>query len=231
MKMTKTLLTVVALILTLPLAAQTLQQRLNDVRAAAKAGKVDESFAALKQLTDNGFNSPEVLNADNDLLALRTDPRWAETIAAARRNAHPCTMAPEYRQFDYWLGEWSVEVNGQKIATSSIQLILDECVVFENYHTQRGYEGKSFSVYDVAKKHWEQRYVDTTGASHEWVGGLEGDRMRFLWRHNGTDGKPVVDRMTYVKEGSEKVRQLIETSADDGKTWTTTFDGLYTRRR
>jgi hypothetical protein len=232
MKTTKTLIAALALLLALPLTAQNLQQKLNEARTAAKAGKLDEAFTALRQLTDNGFGGAEMLNADNDLLALRTDPRWTEAIAAARRNAHPCTLASEYRQFDYWLGEWNVEANGQRIATSSIQAILDDCVVFENYHSLRyAYDGKSFSIYDIAKKHWEQRYVDTAGASHEWVGGLEGDHMRFFWHHNDAAGKPVVERMTYLKEGLDKVRQLIEASSDDGKTWTTTYDGLYTRRR
>ena len=36
---------------------------------AAKSGRIDDAFAALKQLTDNGYGRPEVLNADNALLS------------------------------------------------------------------------------------------------------------------------------------------------------------------
>ena len=90
----KAFLAALGLVLALPLAAQPFQQRLNEARVAAKAGKPDEAFAALKQLTDGGFGGVELLNGDNELLALRTDPRWAETIAVARRNAHPCALAP-----------------------------------------------------------------------------------------------------------------------------------------
>ena len=36
-------------------------------------------------------------------------------------------------------------------------------------------------------------------------------------------------RITWTPEGDE-VRQVWETSADDGQTWTTAFDGLYRRR-
>jgi hypothetical protein len=44
-------------------------------------------------------------------------------------------------------------------------------------------------------------------------------------------GTPTTDRMTYVREDADRVRQTIESSADDGKTWTKTYDGLYVRRK
>jgi len=118
---------------------------IREARALAKSGSPDRAFVVLKKLTDNGFSNPEVLEAENDFLPIRLDARWNETIDAAKHNAHPCAT-PEHRQFDFWLGEWEVFANGQKIANSSIQLILDDCVVFENYAALRGYAGKSFSV-------------------------------------------------------------------------------------
>lgn len=210
--------------------AQLLPLLMREARAYSKTGNAEKAFAALKRLTDAGFSNGEMIDAENDLLPIRLDRRYAQAIAAAKKNAHPCA-APEYRQLDYWLGEWDVQAVGQKIATSSIQLTLDECVIFENYYSLRGYAGKSFSIYDSATKRWEQRYVDTAGAFHEWKGGLEGDRMRFFWHHDDGTGKPAVERMTYIKDGADKVRQLIETSSDDGKTWATTYDGLYVRRK
>lgn len=207
--------------------AQPVALYVREARAFAKAGRKDEAFAALKHLTDLGFGSPEMLDAQNDLLSIRLDPRYGEAIEAAKKNAHPCS-APEFRQFDFWIGEWDVEVGGAKVAYSSIQLILNECVIFENYSGQRNYAGKSFSLYDAAHKRWEQRYVDTGGAFHEWTdGGLTPEgAMRFLWHKSAS-----LDRMTYTKEGPDAVRQLIETSTDGGKTWATTYDGHYTRRK
>src|SRR3954447_31305 len=207
--------------------AQPVPLYIREARAYARAGKNDEAFAALKRLTDLGFANPEILDAQNDLLPIRTDPRYAATIDAAKKNQHPCS-APEFRQFDFWIGEWDVEAGGAKIAYSSIQLILNECAIFENYTAQRGYSGKSFSIYDAATKRWEQRYVDTSGAFHEWTnGGLTPEgQMRFFGRHSGQ-----FDRMTYTKEGPDAVRQVLETSTDDGKTWATTYDGLYKRRK
>jgi len=149
---------------------------------------------------------------------------------SAQTNEHACT-APEYRQFDYWLGEWDVQANGKKIARSSIQLILDDCVIFENYEALRGYSGKSFSIYDAAHKRWEQRYVDTTGAFHEWTaGGLQNGVMTFIWNRT-RNGQKTLGRMTYTKEGPDRVRQILEDSTDEGKTWTRTYNGLYIRRK
>ena len=104
-------------------------------------------------------------------------------------------------------------------------MILDQCVVFENY-TAGPYSGKSFSSWVPAAKEWKQHYVDTTGNNSEWSGRLEDGRMVFLSRGNGG-----LQRMTYSREGPDRVRQLIESSADDGKTWSTAFDGMYVRRK
>ena len=195
--------------------------RIHIIRSYARLGENDKAFDRLGQMARSGFGATNMLNADDELLSLRGDPRWKTTMAEMDRNAHPCLSAPEYRQFDYWLGEWDVEIGGQKLARSSIQLILDDCVIFENYTDSRGYAGKSFSIYDAAHKKWEQRYVDTGGSFHEWSGGLENGVMTFYWNQM---------RMTYLKEGPDRVRQVIETSTD-GKSWTKAYDGLYVRRR
>ena len=45
----------------------------------------------------------------------------------------PCSR-PEYRQFDFWIGEWEAfGLNGQKAGDSKISLILDSCVILEEW--------------------------------------------------------------------------------------------------
>lgn len=197
-------------------------------RTYAHLGRKDDAFAELDRAVKGGFGQAELLNADDELLSLRGDKRFKDVVAAAAKNQKPCMNAPEYRQFDYWLGEWDVmSAQGQKIASSSIQLILDDCVIFENYMTaNHAYSGKSFSIWDATSKKWEQRYVDSGGAFHTWTGGLEAGQMRFFWTHPDS-----LDRMTYVKEDADRVRQVIDHSTDGGKTWVNTYDGLYVRRK
>jgi len=149
----------------------------------------------------------------------------ALVLAAAVTAAKPCST-PEFRQLDYWVGEWAVFARGNKIADSSIQRILGDCVVFESYTALRGYAGKSFSMYDAATKRWEQRYVDNMGAFHEWRGGPTAAGMQFIYKHDGE-----IDRMTYIKQNADRVEQLIEGSTDGGKTWKVSYDGIYVRKR
>lgn len=154
----------------------------------------------------------------------------AQTASApAPPPAHPCQSAPEYRQFDFWVGEWDVEIKGKVAAQSSIQRILDQCVIFENF-TAGTYAGKSFSSWVAEAKEWKQHYVDTNGINSEWSGHLADGKMIFV-SHNTRGGKPFMQRMTYSKEGADRVRQFIETSTDDGKSWKPGCDGMYVRRK
>ena len=203
-----------------------LQLNLRLARAYARAGESEKALVLLRQTVDAGFSMSDRLTEENDLLSIRTDKRWPEIVAKAKANQSPCRNAPEYRQLDYWLGEWDVEMNGTKIATSSIQLILEECVIFENYYATN-YSGKSLSAWDASQKRWEQQYTDTAGGSRSWIGGLEGDRMVFYLRGQG----PAVNRMSYIKDGPDRVRQLIEVSIDGEKTWSAGYNGVYIRRK
>jgi hypothetical protein len=125
------------------------------------------------------------------------------------------------------VGEWDVEVAGKRVARSSVQLILADCVIFENYwRLDNTYAGKSFSMWDRTRKQWEQNYVDSSGSSSHWLGTLENDRLVFYDR----TGK-AIQRMTYTKEGADRVRQTIDVSSDGEKTWNTGFDGMYVRRK
>ena len=69
----------------------------------------------------------------------------------------PCSR-PEYRQFDFWIGEWEAfGVNGQKAGDSKISLILDSCIILEEWTSasvNQGirYAGKSFNTYNAATK-------------------------------------------------------------------------------
>lgn len=191
----------------------------------ARLGETEKAFAQLQQMADHGFLFVDMLEHEDALAPLRADPRWKSLVEQTTHNLHPCRYAPEYRQFDFWLGEWDVQIGDQKFAHSSVQSTLDGCVIFENYENRGGYAGKSFSMWDAQTKKWEQRYFDTSGVLTSWSGGLENGRM-VLYQ----SGAKALVRMSYEKMGSDRVRQLIEASSDGGKSWQTQFDGLYVRR-
>lgn len=137
-----------------------------------------------------------------------------------------CTPA-EYRQFDFWIGEWNV-VNQQPpagrtppVSKSRITRILNGCAVLEEYETPNGYAGKSFNFRDKAGR-WNQVWIDNGGQPLFLKGGMEGASM--VMRDESTP----INRITWSPVEGGKVRQHWETSKDGGKTWQTSFDGLYT---
>jgi hypothetical protein len=156
--------------------------------------------------------------------------------AAAQNNRLPCSR-PEYRQFDFWIGQWEAfGKNGQKAGDSRISLILDSCVIFEEWTSsaaQRGlrYSGKSFNSYNAATKQWQQTYTDNTGSTTEYLRGeaSEGKIIYYADKITGPQGKFFMRRMTFTKMGNDKVRQFGERSDDEGKTWAAEFDLEYRR--
>lgn len=146
----------------------------------------------------------------------------------AQQEAPPCSAA-EYRQFDFWLGEWEVRrPDGQLAGTNRITQELGGCVLQEHYENDRGYRGSSFNIYDAGRKRWHQTWVDTTGLLLELDGGLVDGKMILEGETVGPDGTVTRHRITWTPNADGSVRQLW-VSSDDSGGWTVTFDGRYTR--
>ena len=86
---------------------------------------------------------------------------------AQQKNPSPCTTDAVYRQFDFWIGEWDVYgPKGKKAGDSKIDLILDSCIILENWKSSgSNYAGKSFNTYNAVSKQWQQTWVDNVGGS------------------------------------------------------------------
>ncbi len=143
----------------------------------------------------------------------------------------PACSTPEFRQFDFWVGEWVVDQAGKPAGTSSIQLILDQCVILENWSGRGGYTGKSFNIYNAQLKKWQQFWVDNSGAAILFSGEFKDGAMRVQSEGTDGEGKRQLTRMTFTPMGRDRVRQLWEKSDDDGNTWQSMFDGNYVRKK
>jgi hypothetical protein len=140
--------------------------------------------------------------------------------------------------FDFWLGEWDVfGPAGQQVGTNSITPLFEgheSGMLQEHWRGSGGVEGRSINGYDAARGCWHQTWMDSTGGVLHLDGGLQDGAMVLEgWGPGGTD-LDVVDRqrITWTREGPDgtEVRQLWESSSDDGLTWTVAFDGRYRRR-
>jgi tetratricopeptide (TPR) repeat protein len=196
----------------------------------------DKAFEHLEKAAQNGLSQPDQLSADPDLAELKSDARFAKILELVTRNQKPCAYAAENRQFDFWLGEWSVVTSqGETLAGDSrIELILGDCVVQENWTSAGniGYSGKSYNIYNAALKRWEQYWVDNTGGNIFFYGGLK-DGVMDYWTDAipQPDGKKLKRHLQFSKLGPDKVRQFSQGSHDGGKIWFVEYDFTYNRKK
>lgn len=149
----------------------------------------------------------------------------------------PCSK-PEYRQFDFWLGEWEAyNPKGVKAGDSRISMQLDSCTILEEWTSTgviRGlrFAGKSYNMYNAATQKWQQYWIDNTGNITQYFNGYYEPGKMILQTNNSkvNDTLWQIQKMTFYNLGPGKVRQLGETSSDNGKTWVTSFDLEYRRK-
>ena len=143
----------------------------------------------------------------------------------------PCA-APEYRQFDFWLGEWSVTDPGGKAAgVNRITRILGGCALREEWTGAGGLTGTSLNMYDSPRRRWHQTWVDDKGNVLLLEGAFHGGRMVLEGDAPAESGTLVRQRITWSPLAGGRVRQLWESSTDSGKTWKTEFDGTYAKKK
>jgi len=143
--------------------------------------------------------------------------------------AAPCD-APEFSQFDFWIGDWQVfTADGTVAGTNRIEKEYGGCVLHEHYQTARGYSGESLNTYDPGSKHWHQTWVDNTGTLLLLDGGLQGNAMVLEGSTTDTKGVETRHRITWTPNSDGTVRQHWQ-STDATGTWVTAFDGLYRPR-
>ena len=152
----------------------------------------------------------------------------------AQSPAPPACTAAEHRQFDFWLGEWDVTVpNGNTAGTNRIQSINAGCALREEWTGARGFTGTSLNAFDAATGRWHQTWIGSDGILLLLDGGRRDSTMELSGATVGRDGTKTHHRIRWTPLGGTpaRVRQLWESSTDDGKTWVVVFDGTYTKRQ
>ena len=121
---------------------------------------------------------------------------------------------------------------GVFVGTNLVERRFGDCVIQEHWKGKLGLEGSSFNVYDPSDKKWHQTWVDSQGTLLQLSGGLEGGKMVLSGElpSSGRPGKRASQRITWEKLRDGRVRQLWESSEDDGKSWSLVFDGMYGKK-
>ncbi len=147
---------------------------------------------------------------------------------APKSAPHPCREAPEYGQFDFWVGDWTVTSGDRLAGHNRIEKRSDGCLLLESWEGVGGSTGHSVNYFDPAERRWHQLWVGSGGGYISGSGGLDNGAMKLVGEHVLADGERRPFRMTFAPAGDGTVRQLLEESSDGGATWTVWFDGLYT---
>jgi hypothetical protein len=138
-----------------------------------------------------------------------------------------CKTDKNYRQFDFWIGDWDVYQNDTLVGTNKVNLILDDCVIAENWQsTQSGFSGKSFNYYEPASGYWYQTWVDNKGKYLFLKGAFANKKMTLFGNSFNKEGKVIYNRITYIAKKDKTVRQIWE-QAKTRNEWEVVFDGLY----
>ena len=210
------------------------QVALTEAREHAKGGRVAEAISALERITPPAPAVLMQLRTSDDFKALRGDARFQAVVAKLT----PCT-GPQYKEFDFWLGDWEVRsAAGQLLGRNRITKRHGGCVVLEEWESANGGSGSSFNIYDQPTKQWHQFWWDASGMN--WLssdkegnpatlrGGFR-DGAMVLMSHPDTLPSIGMNRATW-RPTADGVRQTFESSSDDGKTWTMSFDGYYKKK-
>lgn len=142
----------------------------------------------------------------------------------------PCA-GPEYRQFDFWIGDWVVyDTTGAVVGENLIVGMQDGCLIQENWKSE-GSTGTSYNYYNQQDSTWNQLWVDNQGSSLRLKGHFENGKM--ILKSDLIPGKKVdyyYNQISWEKRADGSVRQLWEVFAKSGKLLTTPFDGIYRLR-
>lgn len=200
----------------------------------ASTGERAKALDALADAVEHGRGRADLMLAEAEFQGLQGDPRFAQLVAAASKNDLPCRSRSENRQFDFWLGDWTVATTQEQstVGLSHIESAIGDCAIWENWTSlgDSGYMGKSYNVYNAEQQRWEQFWVDNQAGMIHFIGNLSAGVMDFRTAAiPQPDGKPLQRRLRFFSLPTGQVRQLSEGSTDDGRTWSVEYDFTYTR--
>ncbi len=187
-------------------------------RCQAAAGDNDGALDSIAALEASGARPYQTVKNAAEFSTLLASPEFQTALNRLK----PCAT-PKHRAFDLWIGEWQVTspTRPNWSADSSITVSNDGCSIHERYVSAGGYAGSSISFYDAQKQRWHQTWIDNQGTPI-YLEGNPADTAMVLG--------DATNRVTWSVEPDNRVRQHWQSTTDGGTTWSTVFDGYYSRK-
>jgi hypothetical protein len=178
---------------------------------------------------------PDVAGAaDKEGAGLIRPAQHRQTLTGPSQEVGTAWAAGEHRQFDFWVGEWNVNLRilqddnswkDSRSARAKIYLILDGRAIFELWDETTpddGIRGYSLRFFDPAKKKW-QLFLNWPGRNRSGTSTLNGSfrhgRGEFFSARTGAADGETISRYTFSDISPNRLRWDDGFSTDGGRTW------------
>ena len=154
------------------------------------------------------------------------------SAAATSQPATTCDSA-EYRQLDFWLGDWDAFDYGDEthtIARTRVDRIAAGCAIHELYEQTDGLIGDSILSFDATRRVWQQTWVTNRGSLMVIAGRFKDGALTLEGETHVRDGRSLLQRVTWETQG-RGVRESSVISKDGGKTWIPAFDVIFQKHQ
>lgn len=203
-------------------------------RIGALRHRDQQAMDLIDSAVSSGYSSLTELDTLKDFDAIRVQTQFKKARDRVFNALYPCANDPRAKEFDFWVGEWEVYVTGSNnyAGHSLVQKISGGCGLLENW-TSSVSEGKSLNFIDDSSGRWKQVWVGSyaNGKQDFFNGEYKEGAMRFTYETKDLQGNRQIGRFIFYNQGTEQVRQFNEFSPDNGKTWTTSYDFTYKRKK
>ncbi|MGK2856927.1 MAG: tetratricopeptide repeat protein [Thermoanaerobaculia bacterium] len=202
--------------------------RLELATSLALKGERDAAIGEIEQLAAMGANKgiADRVRSAPAFAAYKGDARFEAVVA----RLVPCGT-PEYRQFDFWVGNWEVrDPAGNVVGRNDVTLELDGCMIMEHWHSSGGHAGMSFNFFEPTDGTWNQIFLDNGGVPSGWPP-LKGKLVDGKMVLSSPAGASPQTRWIWSKTDDGRVRQMAEQLGADGKSWTVIWDSYYSKMK
>lgn len=151
-----------------------------------------------------------------------------QSAPASTDSSKPCT-APEFSQFDFWVGEWNLTWGDSGKGTNSVTKDYNDCVIIENFDggDSSPLRGMSVSTYNNRRGQWQQTWVDNNGSYLDFVGSFVNGKMTLSRQANDS----TYMRMVFYNITEHSLDWNWEKSLDGGDRWQTLWQIHYVRKK
>ena len=168
---------------------------------------------------------------------------WTSAAAAGLLALPACAQSPPtppappactdaaYRQFDFWLGSWTVhDASGAKAGDNLVTSEEGGCLIVERWRAVSGNTGRSYNFYDPGTMQWRQVWVSRDNVI-DYAGGLNAKgEMELRGQIRYRDGRSAPFLGVWTKQADGSVRQHFEEFDREKMEWVDWFTGTYRRK-